>query len=198
MAWRRSVRMASSPWHSKSLWASSMLTSDQGIVEDAVSLQLLHPPLIAQGDEMGHGLGDGYPLVQGSQLLPGHPASIPGDEGRDVPGGEGTVSHGLEHRLLALLMVVQYLGDATPEVGEGMLVGGEHQAHLQVFQLLQGSNIVPQGVVPRLGVVADIGGDDGKDVVAGEEELLFWRIEADMARGVARGPHHLQGEAVAP
>ncbi len=101
-------------------------------------------------------------------------------------------------------MVVQQFPYAGGRVGEGVLVGREHLGGRQAADAFEGVEVVAEGVgdagvLGRL-VEADVRGDPGQQVVAGEEaavagevrRVLFLQVQADVAGGVAGGPDRPQ------
>ena len=84
------------------------------------------------------------------------------------------------------------LVEPAPQVGEAVLVGGQHLVDVQVLDLQQGLQVLAEGVGELLGVDADVGRDPGQDVVARRQQPVALAVEADVTGGVAGGPHRLQ------
>ena len=115
-----------------------------------------------------------------------------------VLAGEDLVGEGLHRRrpdrhrcrgelLHALLVVLLDRRHPPGDVGEGVAVGGQPEAHaVERGDEVEGLDVAVQ----RVGAVAhprDVGRDRRQDVVARDEQPVLGVVEAQMVDGVARG-----------
>ena len=88
-------------------------------------------------------------------------------------------------------------GDSHREIVENLFVSREHCLCREISHLVEGFQVVFEGVSFEVDMMAYVGGDLGEDMVPREEDLLLRVVEAEVLPGVPRGSEGFQRMAAA-
>src|SRR5690606_36552386 len=142
-----------------------------------------------QGAQVRGGLGGGHPAGPDGHAVP---AAAPRQGGGELPEGARGGAEQPGEEVQPLLVVGDDLGGAGGEVVEAAFVRGQRVRGADVGDegegVEEGAERVA-GVGPAAGlgerVQADVRGDPGQYVVAGEQVVAVLQVQADVAGGVA-------------